>query len=219
MNWAVVDENGRNVFTPEMARCWAWRTAARAWPRVRRQHLGRWPLFAPRMLPALYALTGRPGAPTTSANGSRRYGATSPRRCSRTDRPHLRTSAPGLAPKEVGRRRGDRPARALVSRTRSSSHRTKGKRSRSMFPRRWPPGTATGGPGCWLTLAMVLTSSGELPAADLGGALGWRLKAAQRLRLVRRGGARSRGGRAAVVLCIGWPAWRGSRLWAATESA
>jgi Winged helix DNA-binding domain len=65
VDWATVDETGRHVFTPEMARCWAWKDEL---PERRLtcvgKHLGRWSaLVAPRLLAPLYALTGRRGVP------------------------------------------------------------------------------------------------------------------------------------------------------------
>src|SRR5436190_5908308 len=63
VDWAVRDECGRVSFTPEMARCWAWKDEL---PAHRLacvgKHLGRWAaLVSPRLVPQLYALTGRTG--------------------------------------------------------------------------------------------------------------------------------------------------------------
>jgi hypothetical protein len=63
VDWATVDDTGRHVFTPEMAKCWAWKDELpeRGLACVGK-HLGRWSaLVAPRILPPLYALTGRSG--------------------------------------------------------------------------------------------------------------------------------------------------------------
>jgi len=65
VQWATVDEAGRNVFTPDMARCWAWKDELPEHGLAcAGKHLGRWSaLVAPRLLPPLYRLTGRRGAP------------------------------------------------------------------------------------------------------------------------------------------------------------
>ena len=66
VDWAIRDEEGRYVsFTPEMERCWRWKDELpeRGLACVGK-HLGRWSaLVAPRLLPPLYALTGRRGTP------------------------------------------------------------------------------------------------------------------------------------------------------------
>ena len=68
---------------------------------------------------------------------------------------------------------------------------------------------------------MVLASSGELSAADLGGALGWRLKRSRETleELVERGEARVREEDGLQFSLHRIAAWRGSRSWAATGSA
>ena len=66
MDWAVRDEGGRFVdWTPDMARVWSWKDDL---PEQRLvcagKHLGgRASLVTLRLLPALYALTGRSGKP------------------------------------------------------------------------------------------------------------------------------------------------------------
>ena len=66
VDWAVRDEGGRFVdWTPDMARIWSWKDDL---PEQRLvcagKHLGgRASLVSLRLLPALYALTGRTGKP------------------------------------------------------------------------------------------------------------------------------------------------------------
>jgi hypothetical protein len=90
VDWAIRDEDGRYVsFTPEMEKCWRWKDElpAKGLACVGK-HLGRWSaLVAPRLVPPLYALTGRRERPTTSVTPScRSCSVRSPRRCWRKAR-------------------------------------------------------------------------------------------------------------------------------------
>ncbi len=63
VEWGVQDENGKWHFTPEMAKVWSWKDEL---PRRRLAcvglHVARTSsLVAPRLVPSVYALTGRSG--------------------------------------------------------------------------------------------------------------------------------------------------------------
>ena len=201
VNWAVVDENGRNVFTPEMARCWAWKDELPERGLVCvGKHLGRWAaLVAPRMLPALYALTGRPGR----ADDFRGLDLTPVQR----DVAEAVLEEGPATPAELRARTGAEKKsvdaavivlqRALVLTNAKLVTQDKGWGAIAVdvLPRRWPLGPLPAAEDARLTLtSVVLASSGELSAADLGGALGWRLKASRETleELVGRGEAHVR---------------------------
>src|SRR6476469_9155711 len=65
VEWGVRRADGKHEFTPEMSRCWAWKDELPARKlAVVGKHFGRWAaIAAPRLVPALYALTGRAGRP------------------------------------------------------------------------------------------------------------------------------------------------------------
>src|SRR3954453_22849710 len=65
VEWAVERDDGKLEFTPEMSRCWSWKDELPARGlAVVGKHFGRWAaIVAPRVVPALYAVTGRAGRP------------------------------------------------------------------------------------------------------------------------------------------------------------
>src|SRR5438445_740282 len=63
--WAEMGEDGKMAFTPELSLVWAWKDELAAGRLAcAGKHVRGWPaLVSLRLLPALYALTGRPGSP------------------------------------------------------------------------------------------------------------------------------------------------------------
>jgi hypothetical protein len=183
VDWATVDDTGRHVFTPEMAKCWAWKDdlPERELACVGK-HVGRWSaLIAPRLLPALYALTGRSGRPEDA-----REGEFTPLQLEVADAalaegpstgPELRALV-GADKKQV-----DAAVvvlqRALVLTNAGVVEQKQGWNAIAVdvLARRWdvskrPPEDEARR----MLAAAVLASSRDVSAADLGGALGWRVK-------------------------------------------
>jgi len=201
VEWAVRRDDGRLVFTPEMSRCWAWKDELPEQKlAVVGKHFGRWAaLVAPRLVPVVYALTGRAGRPDDFrdagltplqlelAEAILEAGASTPA--------ELRALV-GAEKKQV-----DGAVvtlqRALVL---TNAHLVEqragwGAIAVDLLARRWRPGRLPATDEAQRTLAAtVLGSAGELSAADLGGALGWRVKRSREVldELAERGEARVR---------------------------
>ena len=202
VDWAIRDEAGRYVsFTPEMERCWRWKDELpeRGLACVGK-HLGRWSaLVAPRLLPSLYALTGRRGAPDdfrdVALSELERELAEAVLEQGPATGPELRTLL------GADKKRVDAAVivlqRALVL-TNSGLVEQKqgwGAIAVELLARRFPIRSMPDAGDARRRLAStVLASSGELSAADLGGALGWRLERSRETlaELVERGAARAR---------------------------
>jgi hypothetical protein len=176
VDWGGYDEQaGKHVFSPEMSRCWAWKDALPARGMVCvGKHLGRWQaLIAPRLVPALRAATS--GTALSSLQSEiveavRSAGA----------------STPGELRELVGADKKQVDA-AVVSLQRAmiltNSHLVEqrqgwGAIAVELVERKWNVGTPPPEPELELART-VLASSGELSAADLAGALGWRQKRAR----------------------------------------
>jgi hypothetical protein len=198
VEWGIVDSSGRHVFTPEMATCWAWKDEL---PERRLacagKHFGRWSvLIAPRLLAPLYALTGRSG----KAEDFREH-ELSPLQLEVAEAalaegpctgPELRALV-GAEKKQVDA--------ALVALQRAlvltnagvvEQRQGWGAIAVDLLARRFDVSTLPREDEARRLLAVtVLASSGELSAADLGGALGWRLKRSRETleELVERGSA------------------------------
>ena len=202
VDWAIRDEQGAYVsFTPEMAKCWRWKDELpEKGLACVGKHLGRWSaLVAPRLVPVLYALTGRPGAPQDFRDAElsqlQREVAEAVLEGGPATGPELRTLV-GADKKQV-----DAAVivlqRALVL-TNSGLVEQKqgwGAIAVDLLARRFPLPALPDEDEARLELAAtVLASCGELSATDLGGALGWRLKRSRETlgALVDRGEARSR---------------------------
>ena len=203
VDWAIRDEEGRYVsFTPEMERCWRWKDELpEKGLACVGKHLGRWSaLVAPRLVPTLYALTKRRGAPDdfrdAELSQAQREVAEAVLEEGPVTGPELRALL-GAQKKQV-----DAAVvvlqRALVL-TNSGLVEQKqgwGAIAVELLARRFPlPVALPAESEARLELAAtVLASSGELSAADLGGALGWRLKRSRETldALVEHGRARSR---------------------------
>ena len=202
VDWAIRDEEGRYVsFTPEMERCWRWKDELpERWLACVGKHLGRWSaLLAPRLLPSLYALTGRRGAPEdfrdVELSELERELAEAVLEQGPATGPELRTLL------GADKKRVDAAVivlqRALVL-TNSGLVEQKqgwGAIAVELLARRFPIRSMPDAGDARRQLAStVLASSGELSAADLGGALGWRLERSRKTlaELVERGAARAR---------------------------
>jgi hypothetical protein len=184
VDWAIRDEEGHYVsFTPEMEKCWRWKDELpeRGHACVGK-HLGRWSaLVAPRLLPQLYALTGRRGAPDDFRDAEQ---SQLEREVSEAVLEEGPVTGPELrALLGADKKRVDAAVivlqRALVL-TNSGLVEQKqgwGAIAVDVLARRFQltalPEEADAGRQL---AATVLASCGEVSAADLGGALGWRLK-------------------------------------------
>jgi len=184
-----------------MERCWRWKDELpeRGLACVGK-HLGRWSaLVAPRLLPPLYALTGRRGAPEdfrdVELSQLQRELAEAVLEQGPATGPELRTLL------GADKKRVDAAVivlqRALVL-TNSGLVEQKqgwGAIAVELLARRFPIRSMPDAGDARRQLAStVLASSGELSAADLGGALGWRLERSRKTlaELVERGAARAR---------------------------
>lgn len=202
VEWAIRDEEGRYVsFTPEMEKCWRWKDELPAQGLACvGKHLGRWSaLVAPRVVPLLYALTGRRGAPDdfrdAELSGLQRELAEAVLEEGPATGPELRALV-GADKKQV------EAAvivlqRALVLTSSGLVEQKQGwgAIALDLLARRHPlPADLPDRDEARRQLAaIVLASAGEVSAADLGGALGWRLKQSRQTlaELVERGTARS----------------------------
>jgi hypothetical protein len=201
VEWGVRRADGKHEFTPEMSRCWAWKDELPARRlAVVGKHFGRWAaIVAPRLVPALYALTGRAGRPEDFrtadlaplqlevAEAVLEAGPSTPaelRALVGAEKKHVDAAVVSLQ-------------RALVL---TNAHLVPqragwGAIAVELVARHWPPGAVPAVDDAQRALAgSVLASSGELSAADLGGALGWRVKRSREVldELVERGAAGAR---------------------------
>ncbi len=181
-----------------MAKCWAWKDELPAQDLgVVGKHFGRWAaLVAPRLLPPLYALTGRRGR----ADDFREAELTPVQLdvceavlgAGPSTGPELRALT-GADKKQVD------AAVIVLQRllVLTNSHVVEqrngwGAIAVDLLARRWPQKKLPPADEAERTLAAtVLASCGEISAADLGGALGWRVKRARETldELVERGQA------------------------------
>jgi hypothetical protein len=188
VDWANRREDGKLEFTPEMSRCWSWKDElpARGLACVGK-HLGRWQsLVAPRLVAVLWTLS----ADRRAALGSLELEvAAAVAEHGPATGPQLRAVL-GAEKKAVDK--------AVVSLQRAlvltnagvvEQQQGWGAVAVDLVERRWDAHEVADA-GAVLA-ACVLASSGEVSAADVGGALGWRLKPARELldRLVAEGAA------------------------------
>ncbi len=177
------DDEGRHVFTPEMARCWAWKDEL---PEQRLacvgKHLGRWSaLVAPRLLAPLYALTGRVGRPDDFRSGEltplQLELAEAVLAAGPVTGPELRALV-GAGKKQVdGAVAVLQRALVLTNAGVVAQRNGWGAIAVDLLARRFDVSKLPAEAAARRALAAtVLASVGELSAADLGGALGWRLK-------------------------------------------
>lgn len=170
VTWGTERPDGKLTFTPEMDRCWQWKDELPAQGHALvGKHLGRWAaLVAPRLISEVWTVAAERRDALTDLHRAivdavRENGACTV--------PQLRGLVPGADKKHV-----EQLQRALVL---TNSHLVE-------RPQGWPAIAVDLVDELWeveevpaaeseLALA-VLASSGELSAADLGGALGWRVK-------------------------------------------
>ena len=211
LDWAVRGEDGSFVsFTPEMDKLWRWKDELPERGLVcAGKHLGRWSaLVAPRLLAPLYALTGRAGAPE-DFRGAELGGL------DLELAEAVLAEGPATAPELRALVGADkRPVDAAVLRLQRALVLTNarlveqdqgwGAIAVDLLTRRWREhlrGLPVADEARRTLGRTVLASSGELSAADLGGALGWRLEPARALldELVERGEAARREEHALVL--------------------
>jgi hypothetical protein len=198
VDWATVDDTGRHVFTPEMARCWVWKDELpeRDLACVGK-HLGRWSaLVAPRCLAPLYALTGRSGHPEDFREGEFTPLQLEVAEAALAEGPSTGPELRALV--GVDKKQVDAAVvvlqRALVLTNAGVVEQKQGWNAIAVdvLARRWDVSRRPKEDEARCLLAgVVLASSGDLSAADLGGALGWRLKRSRETldQLVDRGAA------------------------------
>jgi hypothetical protein len=183
VDWATRDDTGRHVFTPEMAKCWAWKDELpeRDLACVGK-HLGRWSaLIAPRLLPALYALTGRTGRPEDFREGEFTPLQLEVAEAALAEGPSTGPVLRALV--GADKKQVDAAVvvlqRALVLTNAGVVEQKQGWNAIAVdvLARRWNVSTCPPkDEASRLLAAAVLASSNDVSAADLGGALGWRLK-------------------------------------------
>jgi len=202
VDWAIRDEAGKYIsFTPEMAKCWRWKDelAERGLACVGK-HLGRWSaLVAPRLLPPLYALTGRRGSPDDFRGAELSQLQLEVAEAVLAEGPSTGPELRGLV--GADKKQVDAAVvvlqRALVLTNSGLVEQRQGWGAIAveLLARRWPLPQLPGEDAARRHLAAtVLAASGELSAADLAGALGWRLKRSRETldELAERGDARRR---------------------------
>ena len=163
-------EDGKFEFTPAMARCWQWKDELPAKHlALAGKHFGRWAaLVAPRLIPHVWTVAAErrevlAGIHLEIVDAIRDQGALTI--------PQLRTLVPGAEKKHV-----EPLQRALALTNSHLVEQSQGWAAIAvdLVDRLWDVHDV---PDAELELARaVLASSGELSAADLGGALGWRVK-------------------------------------------
>jgi hypothetical protein len=191
VSWAERDESGKLAFTPEMDRCWRWKDELpEKGLACVGKHLGRWSvLVAPRIVPLLHAVTGD----RRESLGAFQLEVAEA----------VRTAGPCTGQELRGLVGADKKQvdaavvvlqRALVLTNSALVEQRQGWGAIAVdvLERRWKLGKLPAEDAARRELAaMVLASSGEISAADLGGALGWRLKRSRETleELVERGDA------------------------------
>ena len=170
VEWGVRRDDGKLEFTPEMARCWQWKdelpTKGLA---LAGKHFGMWAaLVAPRLIPHVWTVAAERREALTGihleiADAVREHGALTVLQ--------LRTLVPAAEKRHIPPLQ-----RALVLTNSHLVEQAQGWAAIAvdLVDRLWELHEV---PEAESELARaVLASSGELSAADLGGALGWRVK-------------------------------------------
>jgi hypothetical protein len=191
VEWGVEREDGRFTFTPEMARCWQWKDEL---PERRLalvgKHFGRWAaVIAPRLAGAAYAAAAERRESLSALQHEVVEAVRAQGPCTG---PELRELV-GAEKKPVDTAVvGLQRALVLTNARLVEQRQGWGAIAVELVERMWElPDVEE--PQLELARA-VLASSGELSAADLGGALGWRLRPAREAldELVERGEATRR---------------------------
>jgi hypothetical protein len=170
VEWGVQRDDGKFEFTPEMACCWRWKDELPAKGlALAGKHFGRWAaLVAPRLVPHAWTVAAERRETFTELQQDivaavREHGALT--------MPQLRVLVPAAEKKHI-----EPLQRAFVL---TNSHLVEQDQgwpaiAVDLVDRLWDVQEV---PDAERELARtVLESSGELSAADLGGALGWRVK-------------------------------------------
>jgi winged helix DNA-binding protein len=189
-DWAIRDEAGKPTgFTPEFDRFWRWKDElAQQRLACAGRHFGSAAfLIAPRLLGAAYALTRRPGAAEDFRDDDLE---TFDREIAQVvldngplTGPEIRRIV-GTTDRKAVDRAVARLQRRLVLTNAGAVERSQGWRAirQDLFARRWKLALRRLPPEDEARRALasaVLQGSGEISAADLAGALGWRRKQAQ----------------------------------------
>lgn len=198
VEWGVQRPDGAFEFTLEMARCWAWKDELPEQGLAAvGKHFGRWAaLVAPRLLPPLYALTGRPGRPEDFREAALTPLQHEVAEAVLADGPRTAPELRGLLGAEkraldtavVGLQR----ALVLTNARLVEQRQGWGAIAVDLLARRWPLDDLPDADAARRTVVgTVLARAGEISAADLGGALGWRARPAREAldELVERGEA------------------------------
>jgi winged helix DNA-binding protein len=170
VEWGVQRPDGKFEFTAEMARCWQWKDELpdRSLALVGK-HFGSWAaLVAPRLVSHVWTAAAER---REELNELQREIVAAIEEHGACTVPQLRTLVPGADKKHIGPLQ-----RALVLTNSHLVEQTQGWPAIAvdLVERLWDVRDV---PHAEQELALtVLRSSGELSAADLGGALGWRVK-------------------------------------------
>jgi hypothetical protein len=191
VEWGVQRADGKFEFTPEMARCWQWKDElpARGLALVGK-HFGRWAaVIAPRLAGAAYAAAAERRESLTAlqhevVEAVRQHGP-----CTGSDLRELTGAEKKAIDTAV---LGLQRALVLTNARLVEQRQGWGAIAVDLVERMWEL-QEVAEPRLDLARA-VLLSSGEISAADLGGALGWRLRPSRQAldELVDRGEARCR---------------------------
>jgi hypothetical protein len=170
VEWAVQRPDGKFEFTPEMARCWAWKDELPAKGHALvGKHLGRWAaLVAPRLISHVWTVAAPRREALTDLQREIVAALDENGACTV---PQLRGLVPGAEKKHV-----EQLQRAVVVTNSHLVDQAQGWAAIAvdLVDRLWEVHEV---PDAEVELALtVLESSGELSAADLGGALGWRVR-------------------------------------------
>jgi hypothetical protein len=180
VRWAEPREDGRMEMTPELSLVWGWKDEL---PEARLvcagKHLRDWAsLVSPRLVPALYALTGRAGAPADFRDEVlpplEREVAEAVLEAAPADSRDIRRAI-GRRDTAPVNRAIDSLQRRLVLTRAGTVEREQGWPgvAYDILARRFPPGPMPATEQARAELAAtVLGAAGELSAADLSGALG-----------------------------------------------
>jgi len=173
VEWGVQRPDGKYEFTPEMARCWAWKDELPAKGHALvGKHLGRWAaLVAPRLISQVWTVAAQRREELTELQRQIIAAIEENGACTM---PQLRALVPGAEKKHV-----EQLQRAVVLTNAQLVDQAQGWAAIAvdLVGRLWDVRDV---PDAEVELALaVLESSGELSAADLGGALGWRVKRAR----------------------------------------
>ena len=189
-DWAIRDEAGKPTgFTPEFDRFWRWKDelAERRLVCAGRHFGSAAFLIAPRLLAAAYALTGRPGRAEdfrdAELDALEREVAEAVLENEPLTGPEIRRVL-GTTDRKAVDRAVARLQRGFVLTNAGAVERSQGWRAirQDVFARRWKSSLRrlpSEGEARRLLATAVLEGAGEVSAADLAGALGWRRKQAE----------------------------------------